>query len=69
MPIDVVSEPGGAYRAPALTAPNPRLMLSPLSTTGHMIGKPDRRPKLELALVLLNVGAYAFAVSAFISSL
>lgn len=44
-------------------------MLSPLSTTGHLIGKPGRRPKLELTLALLNVGAYAFAVAAFVSSL
>ncbi len=44
-------------------------MLSPLSTTGHIIGKPNRRPKLELSLILLNFGAYAFAVSAFVSSL
>lgn len=44
-------------------------MLSPLSTTGHLIGKANRHPKLELGLVLLNLGAYAFAVSALISSL
>ncbi len=44
-------------------------MLSPISTTGHLIGKPNRRPKLELSLILLNVGAYAFAVFAFVSSL
>jgi hypothetical protein len=44
-------------------------MLSPLSTTGHLIGKPNRRPKLELTLVLLNVGAYAFAALAIASTL
>jgi hypothetical protein len=41
-------------------------MLSPLSTTGQLIGKADRRPKLEFSLVLLNVGAYTFAFAALL---
>lgn len=44
-------------------------MLSPLSTTGQLIGKPNRRPKLEFMLGLLNLGAYAFAVSALLATL
>jgi hypothetical protein len=44
-------------------------MLSPLSTTGHLIGRPQRRPRLELTLGLLNVGIYAFAFSALLSTL
>jgi hypothetical protein len=43
--------------------------LSPLSTTGHLIGKPNRRPRLELTLGLLNVGAYASALSVVVSRL
>ena len=44
-------------------------MLSPLSTTGHLIGKPNRRPRLELTLVVLNVAAYGFATATLASSL
>jgi hypothetical protein len=44
-------------------------MLSPLSTTGHLLGKEKRRPRLEVMLGLLNVGAYAFAFSALLSTL
>jgi hypothetical protein len=42
-------------------------MLSPLSTTGHLIGKEKRQPRLELVLGCLNLGAYAFAFSALLS--
>jgi hypothetical protein len=69
MPIRQVSTPGGAYFGDALRTRTAPMMLSPLSTTGHLIGKPNRRPRLELGLVLLNVGAYAFTFSAVVSSL
>lgn len=44
-------------------------MLSPLSTTGHLIGRPKRRPKLELTLAFLNVGAYALATASLLATL
>lgn len=64
-----MSEPGGAFSAGRTTVPTPRLMLSPLRTTGHLIGKPNRRPRLELTLVLMNLGTYAFALWASLATL
>jgi hypothetical protein len=69
MPMHLMSTPGGAVAAGRSCRPHPRLMLSPLSTTGHLIGKTKRQPRLELVLGLMNVGAYAFALSALVSTL
>ena len=44
-------------------------MLSPIRTTGQLLRGRQRQSKLELALVLMNVAAYAFAVANFVGGL
>jgi hypothetical protein len=44
-------------------------MLRPISDTGHLVAPGNRQPKLEFALAVLNIGAYAFATLSLFAAL
>jgi hypothetical protein len=44
-------------------------MLSPISTTGHLVRSRQRQPTVELVLILGNLAAYTFALLNFLASL
>jgi hypothetical protein len=44
-------------------------MLSPISTTGHLVRSAQRQPALEVALILGNCAAYTFALLNFLTTL
>jgi hypothetical protein len=44
-------------------------MLSPISTTGHLVRDRNRQPTLELMLAFGNVAAYTFAVLNLLTTL